>query len=246
MNQFRNETVLITGVSKGIGASLVPEFVKYGAKVVGVARSGDALAELESKYPDQFTGISMDLSSADSWKSLVEKVKSVPHTLILNAGTCEYIDDGNVDSSLVKRVFDINFMANVYAAEVLLPVWGEQLQQWAVVSSSARYFAMPRAEAYGASKAALSYFFESLQLNFPDIRFSQIHPGFVETPLTDKNDFAMPFKISSSKAAKTIVTGLMKKKRQINFPLFFTLLLRLLGILPASLRFKLGRGMLKQ
>ncbi|NVJ61973.1 MAG: SDR family NAD(P)-dependent oxidoreductase [Gammaproteobacteria bacterium] len=246
MNQFRNETVLITGVSKGIGASLVPEFVNLGAKVIGIARSSDALAELESKYPEQFTGISIDLSDIDSWKKLVEKVKQVPHTLILNAGTCEYIDNGNVDSKLVKRVFDINFMANVYAAEILLPAWSDKLKQWAVVSSSARYFAMPRAEAYGSSKAALSYFFESLQLNFPGIRFSQVHPGFVETPLTDKNDFSMPFKITSEKAASTITKGLLKKKRQINFPLFFTLFLRLLGVVPASLRYKLGRGMLKQ
>ncbi len=245
MSSFSGKTVLLTGASTGIGRALVNEIIAQGGKVLGIARSEDKLNELSEQHGDRFKALVADLSEADGWQRLVSDLECAPDIVVLNAGTCEYMENGQVDTELVERVFEVNFFANVRAAKELLETYGNEIEQWCVVSSSARYFAMPRGEAYGASKAAISYFFESLQLSYPDIRFSIVHPGFVKTPLTDKNDFDMPMRISAEKAAETIAHKLAKKRLQINVPLFFTVIMRVLGALPARLRYKMGKGLVR-
>ncbi|MGL6250948.1 MAG: SDR family NAD(P)-dependent oxidoreductase, partial [Billgrantia desiderata] len=119
--------------------------------------------------------------------------------------------------------------------------------QLAATSSAAAYLALPRAEAYGASKAALSHYLESLRLDLAHegIDVSVIHPGFVATPLTARNDFAMPMRISAEAAAQAIVTGLEKRRLDIHFPRRFTYGLRLLGLLPPPLRYRLGKRLVR-
>lgn len=246
MKSITGKTVLITGVTSGIGKSLANLLIAQGAQVIGVARRHGELKELENEYNDKFTGICADVSVQESWSKIIELLPCLPDVVILNAGNCEYMEQGKVDADLVKRVFQVNYFANIYAAEALLNRYPKNFPfHWVVVSSSAYYFAMPRGEAYGASKAALSYFFESLQLSYANAKFSMVHPGFVETPLTDKNDFAMPFKITSEQAANIIVNGIHKNKKQINFPFIFTLILKTLGMLPAGLRFYIGKRLVK-
>lgn len=246
MKSLTEKTVFITGVTSGIGKSLVRSLIAQGAIVIGVARRESELKELEREYDGKFTGICADVSMQESWTNIVDLMPVLPDVVILNAGNCEYMEQGKVDADLVKRVFQVNFFANIYAAEALLNRYPKDSPfQWVVVSSSAYYFAMPRGEAYAASKAALSYFFESLQLSYTNAKFSMVHPGFVETPLTDKNDFEMPFKITSEKAANIIINGIRNNKKQINFPFTFTLILKTLGILPAGLRFYIGKRLVK-
>ncbi|WP_144395100.1 SDR family NAD(P)-dependent oxidoreductase [Pleionea sediminis] len=246
MSELNGKTVLLTGASSGIGEALVEKLIARGARVIGVARSEDKLQALSEKHGDFFESRTADLSEQQGWSTLVESLNVSPDIVVLNAGTCEYLEAGSIDIGLVERVFEVNFFANVRGAKVLLDKYQDSLKQFVVVSSSARYLAMPRGEAYGASKAALTYFFESLQLSFPNIRFSMVHPGFVKTPLTDKNDFDMPMRITAEEAALVMANKIEKGKLQINFPLVFTLLMRILGMLPASLRYKLGRGMVKK
>jgi short-subunit dehydrogenase len=246
MNILNGKTVLITGVTSGIGKSLVSKLIAEGANVIGVARRQNELEELETAYDGKFSGISADVSLQESWQKITDLLLCMPDVVILNAGNCEYMEQGRVEADLVKRVFQVNFFANVFAAEALLKQYPKDSKfHWVIVSSSAYFFAMPRGEAYGASKAALSYFFESLQLSYAKAKFSIVHPGFVETPLTDKNDFEMPFKISSEKAAEIILHGILHEKKQINFPFVFTWILRILGALPAGLRFNIGKRLVK-
>jgi short-subunit dehydrogenase len=100
---------------------------------------------------------------------------------------------------------------------------------------------LPTASAYGASKAALVNMAESL---YPDMKkqgiaLSLVMPGFVKTPLTDKNTFPMPFRISAEEAATRIRRGMEKKHFLITFPRRFTTGLRLLRLLPYGLLFPL-------
>ncbi len=106
-----------------------------------------------------------------------------------------------------------------------------------LMSSSATYLPFPRAEAYGASKAAVNYLASSLRLDLTqhDIGVSVICPGFVSTPLTDKNDFSMPMKISAQQAAIDIFSGLKKGRDEIHFPKRFTYILKCLACLPSGL-----------
>ena len=143
---------------------------------------------------------------------------------------------------------DTNFNGAINVINAALPLLraglvidGKRAPQLAVMSSSVTYQALPRAGAYGASKAALRYFVESLKLDLQhegiDIRL--ISPGFVKTPLTDKNDFDMPFIIEVDDAANRIVSGLASKKFDIHFPSRFTRVLKAISLLPDTLRFKL-------
>jgi len=78
------------------------------------------------------------------------------------------------------------------------------------------------------------------------IGVSVIHPGFVKTPLTEKNDFPMPMQVSAEQAADAILKGLAKGRRDIHFPKRFTYIVKLLGILPPALRFAVGRRLVRE
>jgi len=105
-----------------------------------------------------------------------------------------------------------------------------------VVASQATAAPFPRAEAYGASKAALQYFFDSLRLDLAseNIDVCVVNPGFVDTPLTRRNDFDMPFLMDADKAAGLIVDKLQSRPRQFSFPLRLSLLLGLARLLPSA------------
>ena len=102
--------------------------------------------------------------------------------------------------------------------------------------------------AYGASKAAVSYFADSLRLDLADsgISVHLIEPGFVDTPLTQKNDFAMPFLVTVEQAAERIFNGLQAGKSRIRFPRRLSCMLKLLSVLPYNLRNKVAQRMKQQ
>jgi len=107
----------------------------------------------------------------------------------------------------------------------------------------AGYRGLPTAAAYGASKAALINFAEALQPEFREagLDLSLINPGFVRTPLTDRNPFPMPFLLEPDDAARRIVGGLKRKRFEIAFPWRFVFWLKLLRLLPYRLYFPLVR-----
>ena len=117
----------------------------------------------------------------------------------------------------------------------------------AVVGSSASYVPLPRAEAYGASKAAITYMIESLRLDIyrENIDVSLICPGFVKTPLTDLNDFPMPFLVSVEQASEYIRKGLAKRRAEIHFPKRFTYFLKFLSLLPQPLWTLIGKRLVR-
>jgi short-subunit dehydrogenase len=122
---------------------------------------------------------------------------------------------------------------------VALPLLRESDDPYlAAVSSASAYLGLPRAEAYGASKVAVKYLMESLMVDLDPDRFtvSVICPGFVKTPLTEQNDFPMPFMIESDRAAETIADRMESRTAEIHFPRIFTWGIKLLSILPGFLR----------
>jgi NAD(P)-dependent dehydrogenase (short-subunit alcohol dehydrogenase family) len=166
--------------------------------------------------------------------------------VILCAGTCEYLDHGVVDAALVERVMSTNFLGPVNCLAALQT----QLKPGSrvvLVSSMAHWLPFPRAEAYGASKAALSWFADSLRLDWEPkgIAVTVVSPGFVDTPLTRKNDFSMPGQVSVGQAVTAIRRGLAKGKTHIVFPGAFGLLLRSLSSLPAVVQRAFLRRMVR-
>ncbi|MDV6320474.1 SDR family NAD(P)-dependent oxidoreductase [Chromohalobacter sp. HP20-39] len=244
------QRIWLTGATSGIGEALAMRFLREGHRVALTARRRDALEALAAPFENALV-VPADLTDRTSVTAAGEYIEAVFGGLelaLLNAGTCEYVDARNFDVDLIERVLATNLHGTLYAIDAALPLLrrarhGTQRPQLAAVSSASAYFPLPRAEAYGASKAAISYFLASLRLDLAaeGIDVSVIHPGFVRTPLTERNDFPMPMRVEVDTAVEAILRGLEKRALDIHFPRRFTLLVKLAGILPPTLRHRLGR-----
>lgn len=231
--------ILITGASSGIGLELVKTYAIDGDEVFACCRNSEPLKTLSFDYPN-IRILQFDATNKSETENALSAIKEPLDIIILNAGNCEYIENGIIDSQVFKRVFEINFFAVLYCIENLQSHFTKNTHL-ALMGSSASYLPFSRSEAYGASKAALNYFANSLavDLNSKINMISLISPGFVKTPLTDKNDFPMPMIISVKQAAKEIKKGLIQKKTEIHFPKRLTLILKFLSLLPMKWQRKL-------
>lgn len=243
-------TCLITGASSGIGRQLAQHYAANGWTVYAVARSKDKLDDLAKS--DGIIALPLDLTDTAAIHHTAARLQQdgeVLDLLLLNAGTCEYVDVADLDLAAFERTFAINFQAVVAATKFFMPLLKASLSpQLAIVSSMAHFFPFTRAEAYGASKAAVSYFADSLRVDLADsgISVHLIEPGFVDTPLTQKNDFAMPFLVPVEQAAARIYNGLLAGQSRIRFPRRLSFTLKLLSLLPYNLRNKMAQRMKQQ
>lgn len=237
--------VLITGATSGIGKQLAMDYNKDGHEVWAVGRNEKALSELA--HLGLHTA-QVDLSNREESLEWFKTLSSLD-LAVLNAGTCEYIDLPEFDSALVARVMRGNVESMAVSIEGVLPALRKGENPHLVgIGSSVTYLPLPRSEAYGASKAAISYLLDTLRIDLhnENIKVSHVRPGFVKTPLTDKNDFPMPFRVSSAEASRAIRKGIAKRKTEIHFPKRFTYILKLLSLLPTRLWTKLAQGLRKQ
>lgn len=236
--------VLITGATSGIGWQLAHDYLDEGHDVIAVGRKPQALAVLKDKGAKV---LALDLT--DRQATLDGLAGLGPLNLaILNAGTCEYLDMPDFDSAAFIRVMRANVESMAISIEGVLPcLIGCEGARLVGVASAAAYLPLPRAEAYGASKAAIRYLFDTLDITLArqGVAVSTVFPGFVKTPLTDKNDFAMPMQLSAQDAARCIRRGIDKGQRHIHFPKAFTWTLQLLGLLPQGLWRRLAKRMIK-
>ncbi|WP_270831281.1 SDR family NAD(P)-dependent oxidoreductase [Aeromonas sp. QDB03] len=236
--------VLITGATSGIGFQLAFDYRRAGWQVWGCGRDGERLLALgrHGITPLQFDG--RDASAVSEAAAGLARVDLV----ILNAGNCEYMDVAEgFDGALFARIIETNLIATGHALAAFLPLLGAG-GRLAIVSSSVSWLPLPRAEAYGASKAALDYLADTLRLDLAGkgIGVTLIRPGFVQTPLTAKNDFPMPCLVTVEEASRAIMAGLTAGRHQIHFPRRFIWLLRLLGALPTGLWLRLGRTLVSK
>jgi NAD(P)-dependent dehydrogenase (short-subunit alcohol dehydrogenase family) len=240
------KTILITGASSGIGRETALYYAKQGWTVYALARSADKLAELAALQPKQIIPVSLDLTDLAAMQAWRESLPAELNfdVVLLNAGNCEYVSALDLELAAFERTFAINFQAVVASTKLFLPTLkaGNTL---AIVSSMAHFFPFTRSEAYGASKAAVSYFAESLRVDLADtgINVCLIEPGFIDTPLTQKNDFAMPFLMPVAEAAKRIFEGINAGKIRLRFPKRLGYFLKALSLLPYGIRTKLAARM---
>jgi short-subunit dehydrogenase len=250
---YQNKTIWLTGASTGIGASVAHKLSQFGARVMISSRSEQSLHVVASTMCKERTLVfPMDVcdkfQNQDAIQAL-EKKWGALDIVIFNAGNAEYVEVDQFDSSVFERMIDVNFLAMVYGIEAALPLIKKSKNPQIVgMSSIVAFGGIPRSEAYGASKAAVKNFLEGLRAHLysQKIKVSAIYPGFVKTPLTDKNDFPMPFLITSERAAEEIVVGIAKQKDEIFFPKRFTTLFRLLNLLPRSIYTKIMQKTVRQ
>jgi short-subunit dehydrogenase len=237
------KTILITGASSGIGQTLARYAADKGYQVIACGRNQQKLDELAKHQ--KITTLTFDVTELEQTKQALSSVEA--DIYVFNAGVCEYVDVNSFESALFQRVFSANFFGIVHCIEAILPKL-KAGNQVVVVDSLARLLPFTRSQAYGASKAALHYFSKSLEVDLAsrNVSFQSVSPGFVETPLTQQNDFDMPMKISTEQAAKSLLRGIEKRKSSIYFPSLFSLILRCLNTLPDSWQVSLCKKMKEQ
>lgn len=221
--------ILITGATSGLGEALAKEAIQHGHSVIACGRNSEKLASL-AQLPGIET-IQFDATDETATKRALAKVKC--DFAVLNAGTCEYVDIDKLEPDMFRRVFEINVFGAINTVTALLPSL-ERGNKVIFVDSMARLLPFTKSQAYGASKAALHYASKSFEVDLASkgIAVQTISPGFVKTPLTDKNDFPMPMAISAEKAAKYMLSGLLSNKSAVYFPKRFGLIMRSLNLLP--------------
>ena len=243
----------VTGAGKGIGRALSKRLADEGWTVAVSARTAKDLHDLAAECePDRIHPYPLDVT--DPW--LVEEtVRQIEANLgpldlaILNAGTHAPLPAEEFSIEPFRRLVETNLMGPAHCLAPLIPRMIErQGGHIAVVGSVAGYRGLPTAAAYGATKAGVINMCEALrpELERHGVRLTLINPGFVETPLTDKNDFPMPFLIPVDKAVEYIMRGLEGSAFEVAFPRRFAFLMKLLRILPDGLFFMITRRMVRE
>ncbi len=237
------KTILITGATSGIGKALALHSADKGYRVIACGRNKEALDEL-SRH-NNIDSCQFDVTDLEDARRAFATLTF--DIAVLNAGTCEYVDIDSFEPDMFRRVFEPNFFGVVNCVDALLPKL-QQGNKLVIVDSMARLLPFTKSQAYGASKAALHYFTKSLEvdLHHKGVKVQAVSPGFVETPLTDKNDFEMPMKISAEEAAEAMLSGIEKDKQTVFFPRIFGFILRFMHILPTSIQKRLSLSMRKK
>jgi len=241
--------VWITGASTGIGHTTALAYAGDGWTVAGSARDGAALAAMAAASAGRIHAFPLDVTDEPATlatHAAIERALGQIDLAIFSAGTHLPVSLDPFETGPFRKLVEVNLMGVVHCLGAVLPAMTRRRGgQIAIVSSVAGYFGMPTAAAYGATKSALITLAQSLKFDCDryGIALSLINPGFVKTPLTDKNDFPMPFMISADEAARRIVQGLAAKRFEITFPRRLALILKLIRLLPYGLFFPLvARG----
>lgn len=237
----------ITGAGSGIGRALAIHLANAGSRVALSARTVEDLTSAVQMVPDRMRMFPLDVTDRKATTATVAAIENWLGPIdraVLNAGTHIPMSLEDFSADTARRLLEVNYMGVVHGLEALLPrMRARGHGQLAVVASVAGYRGLPTAAAYGPTKAALINLCESLK---PDcdragIKLQLVCPGFVDTPLTARNRFAMPDLMPVEDAARELADGLDGEGFEITFPRRFTRKLKLARCLPYRLYFPLVR-----
>ena len=246
----RMKLAWVTGAGKGIGRAVALRLSAKGWALAVSARTREDLESLKGEAAGDVHIYPLDVTDAEATAKAVAAIEREVGEIglaVLNAGTHQEEKATAFSVENTRKLMEVNFFGAVHGLAPLIERFVSRKRgHIAVVASLAGYRGLPSAAAYGASKAALINLCESLrpELEAAGVNLSMINPGFVETPLTDKNEFDMPFLIPADKAAEAIVRGLEARRFEITTPKRFAFIMKLLRVLPDPLFFALTRRMI--
>ncbi len=239
----------VTGASSGIGEALARRLARGGATVAVSARGAAALETLAAAAPGSLMPVPLDVVDPAACAAAVARIEAELGAIdlaVFNAGTHQPMSAADFSAATLRRLMEINLFGVAHCLEpVLARMASRRRGHIAVVASVAGYGGLPTAVAYGPTKAALINMAESLRLDCErlGIKLQLVDPGFVKTPLTDRNEFPMPFLMPVEDAVDAFVAGLASDRFEIVFPRRFALLLKLLNMLPYGAYFAAVRRM---
>ena len=240
-----SKNVWITGASSGIGKALAIKFAKEGWQVAASARRENLLKDLNNQnsniYPFPLD-VTNEIEAKNVFQNIIKKFNTVDISVF-----CTGIHDPEAEKELsskkIREIIETNFFGTLNCIMAVNTYFREKKSgHISIVSSVAGYRGLPAASGYCASKSALTSLAESLYFDFKrhNVRVSLVSPGFIKTPMTDKNKFPMPMIKSPEYASEKMFVGLTKKNAfEIHFPIVFTMIMKLLKIMPNWLYFLL-------
>lgn len=244
VTDWSQRRVWVIGASSGIGAALARELLARGARVVLSARREAALRQVAGGHAGA-TVLPLDAADPQVWTDATRAAEAACGGLdlvIYAAARYDAVHSMDFDPALAQKSFDLNVVALYRClAEVVPRLVRAQGGGIALVGSISGYTGLPKAMIYGATKAALINLAESLYFELAprNVGVYLINPGFVATPMTEKNDFPMPGLMTPDEAAAAILRGMSRGRFEIRFPRGVAGGLRLLSRLPHAIRFRL-------
>ena len=237
---MNDKTIWITGASTGIGKALAIKFAKNNWNVAASARRENLLTELAESNENIYS-YPLDVTNKENcmkvFKKIEDKFKNIDISFF-STGTWDPKKEKEIDVEQIENVMKVNFFGTLNCIKSVEEYYRKKGNgHISIVSSIAGYRGLPNSTGYGPSKSALNNLTESLYFDFKryGVRVSLVSPGFIKTPMTDKNDFKMPFLRTVDYAAEKIFEGLTKSNKfEIHFPKQLTLMLKFLKLLPNS------------
>ncbi|MDI9349531.1 MAG: SDR family NAD(P)-dependent oxidoreductase [Candidatus Symbiobacter sp.] len=245
--RFNGEVIWIIGASSGIGAALARELSAQGAVLVLSSRRQDRLDELNLSLGGKHLVSVLDVTDAAAFTQTAQAIHANYgriNRVIFLAAAYEPMKLDDLDLAKTHQIVASNLCGAFNAIQAILPLMKQQkiMGQIALCGSVAGYIGLPAGQPYSATKAAIINLAESLYAEIGEwVDVKLISPGFVRTPLTAKNNFFMPMMIEPEQAAMAIANGLRSSCFEIHFPKKFTLIIKLLRLLPRHLSLKLIR-----
>ena len=248
---MNKKTIWITGGSTGIGKALAIKFSNEGWNVAISARRENLLKEISDQY-ENISSFPLDVTDKSKCKEVFNNIKKKfgeVDICFFSTGTWNPKKERDIDVEQIEEVFKINFFGTLNTIKAVEEYFKKKKSGTiTIVSSIAGYRGLPNSTGYGPSKSALNNLAESLYFDFgrSNVRVCLVSPGFIKTPMTDKNDFKMPFLKTTDYAAEKIYDGLINKNIfEIHFPKSLTIILKIFSFLPSKIYFALVSKMTK-
>lgn len=244
-SDWRGKRVWLVGASTGIGRATAELLHAKGAQVIVSARSAAPLQELAAQCTGLQT-VQLDATDEAAVNAAAAQLQSsgALDVVMYCAGIYQPLRAQEMKSAIMAQHMQVNYLGAVYVTQAVLPAMlAAKRGHLSYVSSVAGFRGLPKALAYGPTKAAMINMAEALYIDLHDegLGVSIINPGFVDTPLTSQNTFRMPALITPAQAAIEIVAGWEQGKFEMHFPKRFTTWLKFMRSAPDSLYFKMTR-----
>lgn len=233
------KTCVVTGASSGIGRELALQMVKRGWKVIGIARRGNLLKELQQiAGTNKFVPLECDSSDVDQIHAACEKIRNLklqPTLFFLNAGMGEPQYDFDPLILTNQKTFNTNYFGPLaWIDEWLSEVKACGGGTFVATVSALALVALPGGNAYSSSKAALAHCFDSLrrQYLYENIGFSSVFSGPVDTNMLKGAPRKLPFTHTAAEEAKHIIEQVFARKKNIYPSWVYAATFKTLNLLP--------------
>ena len=235
--------VLITGASSGIGAALALAYARPGVHLSLGGRNRERLAAVSAQAEARGASVAAatvdvrERDAAAAWAVAADD-RAPLDLVIANAGISGGTHGGPETAEQTRAIFAVNLDGVLNLALPVIPrMIARRHGQIAIISSLAAHRGFPGAPAYSGSKAAVKVWGEALRADLAPhgVKVNVVMPGFIKSPMTDANDFPMPFLMLADKAAEIIRRGLAADRARIAFPFPTAFMAWLMGALSPAI-----------